>query len=67
MKGDGWQWTEYQRHLERYLYLRASGEGMAERLDITEEEFEVESSPSPDRPRVSKVKPDVTQRQRSLF
>ena len=25
MAGSGWQWTEYQRPLERYLYLRASG------------------------------------------
>ncbi|MCL2790697.1 MAG: HD domain-containing protein [Desulfobulbus sp.] len=24
MNGDGWQWTEYQRHLERFLYLKAS-------------------------------------------
>ncbi|MGI6656397.1 MAG: 3'-5' exoribonuclease YhaM family protein [Desulfobulbus sp.] len=25
MGGTGWQWTDYQRHLERYLYLRAGG------------------------------------------
>jgi 3'-5' exoribonuclease len=25
MSGEGWQWSEYQRHLERYLYLRAAG------------------------------------------
>ena len=25
MVGSGWQWTDYQRPLERYLYLRASG------------------------------------------
>jgi len=66
MNGDGWQWTEYQRHLERYLYLRASGEGMAERLDVPDELFEAESNP-PDRPRESKVKPDVARRQPSLF
>jgi 3'-5' exoribonuclease len=27
MSGEGWQWSEYQRHLERYLYLRAAGGG----------------------------------------
>ena len=25
MAGSGWQWTDYQRPLERYLYLQASG------------------------------------------
>jgi 3'-5' exoribonuclease len=25
MTGSGWQWTDYQRPLERYLYLRANG------------------------------------------
>lgn len=25
MQGNGWQWSAYQRHLERYLYLRAPG------------------------------------------
>lgn len=25
MHGNGWQWTDYQRHLERFLYLRAPG------------------------------------------
>lgn len=25
MIGSGWQWTDYQRPLERYLYLRANG------------------------------------------
>ncbi len=29
MTGDGWQWTEYQRHLERFLYHRAGGEEAA--------------------------------------
>jgi len=26
MQGDGWQWTDYQRHLERFLYLRGADE-----------------------------------------
>lgn len=67
MSGEGWQWSEYQRHLERYLYLRASGEGMAERLDVPEEELEAESSPPPDRPRPTKARPALPQRQQSLF
>lgn len=67
MSGEGWQWSEYQRHLERYLYLRASGEGMAERLDVPEEELEAENSPPPDRPRPTKARPALPQRQQSLF
>ena len=38
--GDGWQWSEYQRHLERYLYLRAGGETeleAPEQAPLTEE------------------------------
>ena len=30
MTGGGWQWSEYQRHLERYLYLCAGGEAEPE-------------------------------------
>lgn len=30
MENSGWQWTDYQRHLERYLYLRGEGENKPE-------------------------------------
>ena len=67
MSGDGWQWTEYQRHLERYLYLRASGEGPAEPPEPLEEEGETEIAPPPEPLRQAKVKPTPAHRQQSLF
>jgi 3'-5' exoribonuclease len=70
MSGGGWQWTEYQRHLERYLYLRAGG---------VEEEPTVAQSDAPEEPREEEVvqplepapslqaKKAAPQRQQTLF
>jgi 3'-5' exoribonuclease len=65
MTGNDRQWTEYQRHLERYLYLRGDhggddGEAGGERREDTEQE----SGRSPAR-ESGKSGPAV--RQRSLF
>lgn len=71
MNGSGWQWTEYQRHLERYLYLRAGGveeepeaaPGAApEASTEAAEVFQAEPDPAP---RASKKV--VPQRQQTLF
>jgi 3'-5' exoribonuclease len=69
MSGEGWQWTEYQRHLERYLYLRAPGgeEAATDRAETQEEGLDPEeaSFPEPISPPAAKKAPD--QRQPSLF
>jgi 3'-5' exoribonuclease len=67
MRGDGWQWTEYQRHLERFLYLRASGTNEIPDEDdvFPEEPLEArEDVPHPDTSRAGKA---AGQRQQSLF
>jgi 3'-5' exoribonuclease len=73
MSGAGWQWTEYQRHLERYLYLRAdgpdeeptlTGEDPTERLEpmpMPEPEPVLEPPPPP------RPKKTSAGRQQSLF
>ena len=68
MSGDGWQWTEYQRHLERFLFLRASGAAAAPDADGAdpEETSEVDEPPGPIAAPVRSGKA-VDQRQRSLF
>ena len=47
MTGNGWQWTEYQRHLERFLYLRASGVDETPEEDGIAPEQERETGESP--------------------
>ena len=68
MTKTGWQWTEYQRHLERYLYLQGNGAGaqvsFAESLGHAADEAPVR--PSGDPPSQTDVTADQ-QRQRSLF
>ena len=68
MSGDGWQWTEYQRHLERFLYLRATGtEETEDAAGLSPEEPpEAEDAPVPPTPPVRAGKA-VDQRQQSLF
>lgn len=39
MESSGWQWTDYQRHLERYLYLRGEGSNNPERSEDREAEL----------------------------
>lgn len=71
MSGDGWQWTDYQRHLERYLYLRATGEDAdvdgSETMgepDAQEPPPPMAAAPSPAPNRPKKV---ASHRQRTLF
>ncbi len=67
MSGSGWQWTEYQRHLERYLYLRAPGADEAPDPGghVPEDAPEIEEPPS--FPPSARVKKPGDQRQQSLF
>jgi len=71
MSGNGWQWTEYQRHLERYLYLRAGGVEVepeaapGEAPEAAIEAAEVLQTESAPTPRASKKA--VPQRQQTLF
>ena len=37
LKGEGYQWTDYQRNLERFLYVRTSNEGCNPESDANEE------------------------------
>jgi len=73
MSGGGWQWTEYQRHLERYLYLRAPGgdEALSSSSDVPEvapeEVPEPEEAPPPQPLPPPRAKKGATQRQQSLF
>ncbi len=72
MQGEGWQWSEYQRHLERYLYLQtpAAKEQEEKQLD-TEHLLAPLDEPQPSRPDPSastpRPKPAVNKRQQSLF
>jgi len=61
----GWQWTEYQRHLERYLYLRAPGaeDEPGARSEAPEEPPEAEEVPPPP----ARAKTAAAQRQQTLF
>ncbi len=66
LTGPGWQWTDYQRPLERYLYLRASGveEEPEESREGQQEDAPVQDqAPSlPPRP-----KKEMVTRQQTLF
>lgn len=69
MNGRGWQWTEYQRHLERYLYLRASGADEEPATGDGDEPqpsciAEPEPAAAPAPPRARRV---VSTRQQTLF
>jgi 3'-5' exoribonuclease len=69
MLGGGWQWTEYQRHLERYLYLRTSdAEDTGGGVPICPDEEGVEP-PTPQKPSASSAsgKKADEPRQPSLF
>ncbi|MCL1980182.1 MAG: 3'-5' exoribonuclease YhaM family protein [Proteobacteria bacterium] len=67
MNDDGWQWTEYQRHLERFLYLRGSGAAPADPDSIgPEPPPEAGEAPHPlEAP--GRSRKAVDQRQQSLF
>ena len=70
MSGSGWQWTEYQRHLERYLYLRAGGVEEASTAiqgDVPEEPQEVDTVPPPEPAPPPRAKKAAPQRQQTLF
>jgi 3'-5' exoribonuclease len=72
MQGNGWHWSEYQRHLERYLYLRAPG-----REEGSPDEYQkagnrpidspLRSGQEPADPASPRKKPAADQRQQSLF
>lgn len=66
MSGEGWQWSEYQRHLERYLHLRAGGEERSERQDGFGDGFEAAERAEIDLPD-SAPKTTLDQRQGVLF
>lgn len=66
MTGSGWQWTDYQRPLERYLYLRGNGRE-EEPGEVREEPqddapFQGQAPSSPPRPQK-----EIVTRQQSLF
>jgi 3'-5' exoribonuclease len=70
MNGSGRQWTEYQRHLERYLYLRAGGvEEVSPAIqgDVPEEAREVDTVPQPEPALAPRAKKAAPQRQQTLF
>ena len=62
MPGSGWQWSDYQRHLERFLYLPGNGE-VGEEPEPGDED--ADPGPEPGPPRTAKKPAD--QRQRTLF
>ena len=68
MTGDGWQWSEYQRHLERFLYLRAGGETGP---DVPKQAAPAEEPPPPPSdeppPEPPSRRKDVHIRQPTLF
>ncbi|MBV5319206.1 MAG: HD domain-containing protein [Desulfobulbaceae bacterium] len=66
MAGTGQQWSDYQRHLERYLYLRAGG-NEDESADSREEVQEREAPPQPEPTPPSRSSKVVPQRQQTLF
>ena len=59
---EGWQWSDYQRHLERFLYLPGNGE-VGEEPEPGDED--ADPGPEPGPPRTAKKPAD--QRQRTLF
>jgi 3'-5' exoribonuclease len=70
MNGSGWQWTEYQRHLERYLYLRAGGveeELTTVQSDVPEEPQEGDTVPPTEPAPPPRAKKAAPQRQQTLF
>jgi 3'-5' exoribonuclease len=71
MNGSGWQWTEYQRHLERYLYLRAGGVEEEAKPLISEEGsgdvLGTQAVVSPHSAPIQQAKKTLPQRQQSLF
>ncbi len=67
MEGKGWQWTDYQRPLERYLFLRANN-SETDDTEALEEQPEIDSSPEKESPSPSGGAPQsLAHRQRSLF
>lgn len=67
MSGTGRQWTDYQRHLERYLYLQAGGGEEDEPPALPEASFEAESNGERQPPAGSRPVKAAAQRQQSLF
>ena len=69
MHGGGWQWTEYQRHLERFLYLRATEADETPDADAAtlEEPAEERDHPPHPSPRLSRGKRTAGQHQQTLF
>lgn len=71
MSGEGWQWSEYQRHLERYLYLRAAGGG--EEATLSGEDQPEPFPPTPAGAKASNAAPPAraqalgVKRQQTLF
>jgi 3'-5' exoribonuclease len=63
MQGEGYQWSEYQRHLERYLYLRARGHEDEPRDDAANDPARLPTAEPP----ATRKKPPINQRQQTLF
>ncbi|MDD2465169.1 MAG: 3'-5' exoribonuclease YhaM family protein [Desulfobulbus sp.] len=71
MQGGDWQWSDYQRHLERYLYLRGTEAGEAEQDAVHSPfrpfDFHPNGGDDQDYSASSKKKNIVDRRQQSLF
>ena len=71
MHGSGWQWSDYQRHLERYLYLQGNSEEEGEHphgnAPFREDDLSPHSSSDAHASNLSRKKHLVDRRQQSLF
>lgn len=67
MDGNSWQWTDYQRHLERYLYLRACGAAQEEGAEQAEDIPDPAASSPAEPVRQPREKSSLAHRQQSLF
>lgn len=71
MQGGDWQWSDYQRHLERYLYLRRGETDEAAQAvghsPFRESDFHPHNNGDPGSSASAKKKNPVDQRQQSLF
>ena len=69
MQNEGWQWSDYQRHLERYLYLRGPGEqDLSVSVPMPPPPRPRQPAPAPREPSAAPRKtPAGGQRQQTLF
>ena len=66
MPGSGWQWSDYQRHLERFLYLPGNG-GAEDAPEPFAEADDAGISPDPEPAPPRPAKKPADQRQQTLF